>query len=378
MPMLLRRRLLLSCSPSSWSLVGLGIVARARFGTVTTPSPGARGRPWLASGWRSLATAYADQETGERGFRSDRSAAFLEPYTTGRADEIRLVRALRARTSGIATSTLTSTPWWWRRGGGGRTRPKSRSSSAAPATPTRSTAAVATGEGEALFDELRDRSDALAGAVVAEATRGRRCSSTDAIRLLTVLVVTIIVIVLIAIGLAAFLIRRWVTRPIDALGDEVRRVRAGALDSPIRIAGPPELPSLALDVDAMRGRIRQQLVDSERSREAVEQSAAVVLTLRSELEPDVGPISRRAGRSPPAPRAAEGVVAGDCYDLVRHQQGASRSSSSTSPGHGATEGILALRCKEMLRTALTSGTEPGDALDHHRRAGSATWATRCS
>jgi len=32
-------------------------------------------------------------------------------------------------------------------------------------------------------------------------------------------------------------------------------------------------------------------------------------------------------------------------------------------GHGATEGILALRCKEMLRTALTSGAAPGDALD---------------
>ena len=31
-------------------------------------------------------------------------------------------------------------------------------------------------------------------------------------------------------------------------------------------------------------------------------------------------------------------------------------------GHGATEGILALRCKEVLRAALTTGAAPGDAL----------------
>ena len=32
-------------------------------------------------------------------------------------------------------------------------------------------------------------------------------------------------------------------------------------------------------------------------------------------------------------------------------------------GHGATEGILALRCKEMLRMALTSGATPGEAIE---------------
>ena len=136
----------------------------------------------------------------------------------------------------------------------------------------------------------------------------------------------------------------------------------GALDSPIRITGPPELASLALDVDAMRGRIREQLVESERSRQAVEQSAAVVLTLRSELEPTVGDLPDGwtvAGRL----RAAEGVVAGDCYDLFTTRDGQIALVVVDIAGHGATEGILALRCKEMLRTALTSGAAPGDALD---------------
>ncbi len=149
--------------------------------------------------------------------------------------------------------------------------------------------------------------------------------------------------------------------PIDDLGREVRRVRAGSLDSPILPSGPPELAALALDVDAMRGRIQQQLAESERSRQAVEQSAAVVLTLRSQLEPDVGVLPEGwtvAGRL----RAAEGVVAGDCYDLFSMKDDRLALVVVDIAGHGATEGILALRSKEVLRTALTSGQDPGEAL----------------
>jgi hypothetical protein len=94
----------------------------------------------------------------------------------------------------------------------------------------------------------------------------------------------------------------------------------------------------------------------------VEQSAAVVLTLRSELEPDVGKVPDGwtvAGTL----RAAEGVVAGDCYDLFVTRQGDIALIVVDIAGHGATEGILALRCKEVLRTLLMSGAEPGDALE---------------
>ncbi len=70
-----------------------------------------------------------------------------------------------------------------------------------------------------------------------------------------------------------------------------------------------------------------------------------------------------AGRSPAALRAADGVVAGDCYDIFVTKAGRIALVVVDIAGHGATEGILALRCKEMLRTALTSGAAPGVALD---------------
>jgi serine phosphatase RsbU (regulator of sigma subunit) len=62
-------------------------------------------------------------------------------------------------------------------------------------------------------------------------------------------------------------------------------------------------------------------------------------------------------------RAAEGVVAGDCYDLFTTRSGEIALVVVDIAGHGATEGILALRCKEMLRMALTSGAAPGEALE---------------
>jgi serine phosphatase RsbU (regulator of sigma subunit) len=222
-------------------------------------------------------------------------------------------------------------------------------------------ALVADGKGKALFDKVRTAQATLTRRVQAEEARAQR--SLDDIRSrLTSIFAAIVLVAVLGAALAGWLIRRWVTRPIDQLSDEVRRVRGGALDSPIQIPGPPELVSLALDIDAMRGYIRQQLVESERSRQAVEQSAAVVLTLRSELEPvivDMPDGWTMAGRL----RAAEGVVAGDCYDLFATHDGEIALVVVDIAGHGATEGILALRCKEMLRMALTSGAAPGEALE---------------
>jgi serine phosphatase RsbU (regulator of sigma subunit) len=87
----------------------------------------------------------------------------------------------------------------------------------------------------------------------------------------------------------------------------------------------------------------------------------VVLTLRSQLEPDVGELPDGwtvAGTI----RAAEGVVAGDCYDLFTVRRGVLALVVVDIAGHGATEGILALRCKEILRAALSTGQDPGAAI----------------
>jgi HAMP domain-containing protein len=137
---------------------------------------------------------------------------------------------------------------------------------------------------------------------------------------------------------AALLVRRWVTRPIERLGRAVRSARSGKVGV-IAPQGPPEIADLARDVDNMRLQMNRALFDAVRARETIEQSASVVLQLRSELESGVGDLP-------------EGWTVAARLALV----------VVDISGHGAVSGILALRCKELLRAGLRDGFEPNDAV----------------
>ncbi|MDQ1429692.1 MAG: hypothetical protein QOF40_294 [Actinomycetota bacterium] len=358
--MLLRRRLLLLFVAILAGVVALG--GAAAFVIRERDDAQQRERELSVALERvaQLGVAYVDQETGERGYALTGVSTFLEPYTSGQARAAALVRQLSSTVHSRELRALL-----------GRTERAAaiwRTDAAEPEIALRNAAgqeaaaaAVAAGTGQALFDQVRAGLRALGTRLQAD----ERAAAKHLDRLRTTLswlFAAIVALAVIGTVTAAFMIRRWVTRPIDALGREVRRVRAGSLDSPIQASGPPEVAALALDIDSMRGRIQQQLAESERSRQAVEQSAAVVLTLRSQLEPDVSNLPE--GWTVAATlRAAEGVVAGDCYDVVVMKDGRLGLVVVDIAGHGATEGILALRAKEVLRAALTSGQTPGEALE---------------
>jgi sigma-B regulation protein RsbU (phosphoserine phosphatase) len=159
---------------------------------------------------------------------------------------------------------------------------------------------------------------------------------------------------------AAFLTRRWVTRPIERLARAVRSARAGKVGV-IAPQGPPEIADLARDVDAMRLQMNRALFDAVRARETIEQSASVVLHLRSELATGVEELP--AGWTVAAQlQPAEGVVAGDCYDVINLPPSGLGLVVVDISGHGAVSGILALRCKELLRAGLRDGFEPDEAV----------------
>jgi serine phosphatase RsbU (regulator of sigma subunit) len=159
---------------------------------------------------------------------------------------------------------------------------------------------------------------------------------------------------------AAFLTRRWVTRPIERLARAVRSARSGKVGV-IAPQGPREIADLARDVDAMRRQMNRALYDAVRARETIEQSASVVLQLRSELAtgveelPDGWTVAAQV-------QAAEGVVAGDCYDIINLPPSGLGLVIVDISGHGAVSGILALRCKELLRAGLRDGFEPDEAV----------------
>lgn len=178
-----------------------------------------------------------------------------------------------------------------------------------------------------------------------------RLTITIAVTLGAALVTTII---------AGVLVRRWVTRPIDRVSEAVRSAREGDLGV-IAPDGPPEIAELARDVDAMRVSRNRALFDALRAQETIEQSAPIVLSLRSELASDVaelpGDWTAAAELLP-----AEGVVAGDCYDLIEVSPTMLGLVVVDISGHGAVSGILALRCRELLRAGLRSGFESAAAV----------------
>lgn len=159
---------------------------------------------------------------------------------------------------------------------------------------------------------------------------------------------------------AALLIRKWVTSPLQRVGRAVRSARAGRVGV-VPPHGPPEIADLARDVDTMRLQMNRALYDAVRARETIEQSASVVLMLRSELAADVEDLPHDwtvAAQLQPA----EGVVAGDCYDVINLGPSMLGLMVVDISGHGAVSGILALRCKELLRAGLRDGLEPGEAV----------------
>jgi serine phosphatase RsbU (regulator of sigma subunit)/CHASE3 domain sensor protein len=306
-----------------------------------------------------LNAAYYEQAAGINAFVATGADELLEPYFDGTSDARRVVAALRGVESEVPElevpldRVLTAGRAW-------------RTGVAASAI-----ASVSAGDALAARDlidsgraaQLLATLDARLGALDARVAAVGRDSDERAAttrRQLTLVVVLVLAVVVVGTLLAAWLIRRWVTRPLNRLVADVRRVRAGDLE-PIEPTGPPEVAELATDIEEMRQRIDEQRLTAERAREAVEQNAGVVLALRSQLEPEVGELP--GGWTVAAQlRAAEGVAAGDCYDLVRLRDDRLGLIVVDIAGHGATEGILALRCKELLRASLAADVAPGDAV----------------
>jgi serine phosphatase RsbU (regulator of sigma subunit)/CHASE3 domain sensor protein len=357
--MLLRRRLVLLFAGILAGVlvisVAAGVVIARRDDTRTTERRLAIAQEQVAQ----LAAAYSDQETGARGFVLTGDERFLEPFNGGTDRARRLTHSL----GGIAAqeqalrqplARVVSAGESWRTTSALRAIAEQRSGDSADA------AAVVTGQGKQLFDELRARLTTLTRRVddLAGQAEDRASNARSSLTLLIVLMVAFAVA---GTLLASWLIRRWVTRPLDDLGQQVRRTRTGDSEQAIRAVGPPEIAELAADVDAMRSRIEGQRAEAERSRVAVEQSAAVLLTLRAHLEPQVGPLPRGWTLAAKL-RAAVGVVAGDCYDIVFLEHDRLGLIVVDIAGHGAVEGILALRCKELLRAALAADLDPGEAV----------------
>jgi serine phosphatase RsbU (regulator of sigma subunit) len=118
---------------------------------------------------------------------------------------------------------------------------------------------------------------------------------------------------------------------------------------------------LSRDVELMRRRLRDELEAARQSREALALRSEVTVRLREVLEPSMsgadGPVHARGLLLP-----AEGVLAGDWFDVIALPSGAVATVVVDISGHGAVAGIFALQVKEHLLGALRLGLDPGAAF----------------
>ena len=228
-----------------------------------------------------LDTALVDQETGIRGYGLTGQSDFLQPYRTGLADEQQELAILRPlitgdpRAEADLAQALDRIHTW-------------QSSTADPIaawppgapSPLASTDADA---GKKQFDAVRtslatQEQDLKATGASDAAAIGRTRSLRNWV-FSGIGLVILIMCALVFVGL-----RRGITRPLELLSRDVRRVAGGEFEHPVAATGPADLRALGRDVEAMRTRLLASLADSAQSRVLLADQAADLQRSNSELE----------------------------------------------------------------------------------------------
>ena len=269
------------------SIVGVIVLAGAVAGAVLLSRTGELSRelidniqPARVAAYR-LQGALRDEETAVRGYVIAADSQFLGPYNDGLQAEIAAAQDIRHlvgdRPDVIADlDAIQRASAAWR-----TTYAQPLIASVTPGVPTVVTSETAE-RGKAEFDRLRVLFDAQnQDLAMARADHVRELAHTRNLRN-SVLAGLFAVFFTTAI-LLALLMRRAVTRPLDALAAACRRITEGNFSEGILPRGPKDLRGMAIDVDNMRRRIVDELDTSQSARKLLAEQAQVLDQQAAEL-----------------------------------------------------------------------------------------------
>jgi serine phosphatase RsbU (regulator of sigma subunit)/CHASE3 domain sensor protein len=363
----LRRRVLLLASALVLSLIGLGALG-VQFAEARS-NAAARDRSMSRAEEQSLrlTSAYVDMETGQRGYIIGGDEVFLEPYRSGANTVTTLEKALLAASADWSGPTRQAFDTTIDRGAAWRAQADAELKVRRSEGRAAAEAEISRGEGKQRFDAFRSAAADFSRRLGLEQEQAAKARERRASRL-SKLLLAIPLVALMFTVVGAWLLTRWVVRPLGKMLAAVRSISAGEAATALDVRAAPDVQEVGRSIDEMRVTITERIAEAQqlreiadRSRETVEQSATLTLQLRNELATELGTFP--AGWTAAASLLpAEGLVAGDCYDVTLvspHQMGIIVVDIA---GHGATQAIIALRCKEILRAALRMGLEPGRAL----------------
>ncbi len=160
------------------------------------------------------------------------------------------------------------------------------------------------------------------------------------------------------------LVRTAVLNPLDQLRRQLRDVAVrGHRESPIVPQGPPEFRAAGADAEHMRVQLVAQIDEASRAYESLATEAPDISAMRAEL---VRPSRVYApgldifGDQ----QSAQGVLAGDWWDVVALPDGRSALIVTDISGHGPAAGFAGIRLKLSLTGVLSAG---GSALEAIKR-----------
>ena len=267
--------------------LGLVLVAAIVIGAVTlTNLSGSRNQvvnkiDLAAFRGSQLYAAMLNQETGVRGYLLSGQRPFLEPYTTGVANQAAQVKALRPLLAGLPVaqrdlSTAVSRLTTWRTS---YAEPAIRKVAAAGKPLPGADVAV----GKAEFDSVRAplaafQQDLAAQRKLAVAQLQSSAGVLDSIGIASA-VALLLVVVALGVGL-----RTAAITPLTRLAGDARRVAGGDFDHEVDPSGPREVHTVAVDVNRMRRRILRELSAVRSANVALEARAQDLERSNAELE----------------------------------------------------------------------------------------------
>ncbi len=217
------------------------------------------------------------------------------------------------------------------------------------------------------FDEVRAASEDLASAVDAEVAAAED-RTTNVSRAAVTGMLTAFSAALACTVLAMWLFRRWVTKPLSEISSAARAIAGGQLAA-MPTFDTTEFGDVADAIDSLQRSLSDERDRAIRAYKGLEQSAVLALQVRSELAEERS-VTPGGWSLATKLRAAEGFVAGDCYETGLIDQATLYIVVIDVTGHGAKAALSALKAKAQLRSALRTGLSPGDALawlahEHH-------------
>jgi len=306
---------------------------------------------------RDLLTALVNQETGERGYVITGDPLFLDPYRKGQqasrmeirqvrrafAGDREITRALSHVEAAVARwQQVAATPVIRAMQGGDRAGAERL---------------VADGAGRRYFDRIRRTVESLQARIDLRLAAAQARGGAELERVRNTLAVTGVLLLLLLV-VSGLLLRQWVLMPVERLLASMRVVAEGDVSRPVVASGPPEVAAIGRGAEAMRRRIVAELDAARSATEALDQHSPVVAGLQRELSPssteDLSGVAVHG-----VLHAAEGVLAGDWWDVVRRPDGRTVLLIADVSGHGPDACLVAARFKERLTLLLRS---PADLL----------------